>query len=51
MVGGVNVQVLSRQALRANKRACGRPKDIADLALLDEYDAQVRIEGGHDPMG
>jgi hypothetical protein len=33
---GCSVQVLSRACLISNKRASGRPKDLADLALLDE---------------
>ncbi len=35
-LGGHDVGVLGEKALRANKLASGRPKDIADLALLDE---------------
>jgi hypothetical protein len=31
--------VLSRQDFIANKRAAGRPKDLLDLALLDEADS------------
>ena len=32
---GVAVPVLGRDDLVANKRAAGRPKDLADLAVLD----------------
>ena len=32
------VAVLSRADFIANKRAVGRPKDLADMALLDEAD-------------
>lgn len=35
-IDGFQVPVLSRRHLIANKRACGRPKDLADLALLEE---------------
>jgi hypothetical protein len=35
-VEGIEVAVLSRDDFIANKRAAGRPKDLLDLALLDE---------------
>jgi len=35
-VGGVPVKVIGRRALVANKRAAARPKDLADVAALDE---------------
>jgi hypothetical protein len=35
-LGGVAVSFLGEEALRKNKLASGRPKDLADLALLDE---------------
>jgi hypothetical protein len=34
--GGQDVGFLGREALLKNKRASGRPKDIADIALLTE---------------
>ncbi len=34
-VDGVNVNVIGREDLITNKRACGRPKDIADAETLD----------------
>jgi len=34
-LGELDVPVLSREHLIRNKRACGRPKDIADLAWLE----------------
>jgi hypothetical protein len=37
---GVQVHVLAREDFIANKRASGRPKDLLDLALLDEADRQ-----------
>jgi hypothetical protein len=38
IVDGHTVGVLGRNELIANKRASGRPKDLADLALLAELD-------------
>jgi hypothetical protein len=35
---GGTVEVLSKVDFVTNKRAVGRPKDLADLALLDEAD-------------
>ena len=35
---GGSVDVLSKVDFVANKKAVGRPKDLADLALLDEAD-------------
>ncbi|HET6228870.1 MAG TPA: hypothetical protein VFE05_02260 [Longimicrobiaceae bacterium] len=35
-VDGVMVPVLSRKHLLANKRATGRPKDVADVIMLEE---------------
>jgi len=37
-MGEVQVPFLGPEELRRNKRASGRPKDIADLALLAELD-------------
>jgi hypothetical protein len=34
------VPVLSREDLIRNKRAAGRPMELADLALLEENEAQ-----------
>lgn len=39
--GGVQVDVIGRDDLIVNKRASGRPKDLADLAALGERDASV----------
>ena len=36
VMGGVPVPVLGLADLRTNKLAAGRPKDLLDLALLDE---------------
>jgi hypothetical protein len=36
--GGMRVPVLSRKHLLANKRATGRPKDLADVAWIEEQD-------------
>lgn len=33
-VGGLRIPVIGREALIANKRASGRPKDLADLEAL-----------------
>ncbi len=38
-IDGVDVPVLSRDDFVANKRAAGRPKDLLDLALLNEAEA------------
>ncbi len=35
-IDGIKLTVLSREDLIRNKRAAGRPKDLADLALLEE---------------
>jgi len=35
-IDGLDVPVLSRDDLVTNKRALGRPKDLADLAMLEE---------------
>lgn len=37
-VGQFEVPVLSKADFATNKRALGRPKDLADMALLDESD-------------
>lgn len=34
VMDGLEVQVLGKSALEANKRATGRPQDLADLARL-----------------
>lgn len=41
-VAGVDVTFLGRRELLENKRAAGRPKDLADVALLEEADAPPR---------
>jgi len=38
-IDGLMVPVLSREALIRNKQATGRPKDLADLAMMDEAGA------------
>jgi hypothetical protein len=38
-LGGVDVPLLGRDDFVANKRAAGRPKDLSDLALLDEEES------------
>jgi hypothetical protein len=37
-IAGLTLGTLSREDFVANKRASGRPKDLLDLALLDEAD-------------
>lgn len=37
-LGRLSVPVLSRASLITNKRATGRSRDLADLAMLDEVD-------------
>jgi hypothetical protein len=36
VLGGERVSFLGRRELIRNKRAAGRPKDLADIALLEE---------------
>ena len=36
-IDGISVPVLSRQHLIVNKRATGRPQDLADVAWLEEH--------------
>lgn len=35
-VEALSIPVLGREHLRANKLASGRPKDLQDLAMLDQ---------------
>jgi len=35
-INGISVNVISREHLLKNKRATGRPKDLADVASLEE---------------
>lgn len=42
VLGGHKVSVLGRAAFLRNKRATGRPHDLADVALLEEADASVK---------
>jgi hypothetical protein len=37
-IDGIPVTVLSREDLLKNKRASGRPKDLADVAWLEEQE-------------
>jgi hypothetical protein len=39
-IEGMTIPVLSRADLIRNKRAAGRPKDLADLALLEENETK-----------
>jgi hypothetical protein len=39
-VGGLEVFTISRDDFVANKRAAGRPKDLLDIALLEEFEAE-----------
>ena len=38
-MGGLQLNVIGRADLIVNKRACGRPKDIADAETLDSTDS------------
>ena len=38
VVAGLEVPVLGRKELLRNKRAAGRPKDLADIAMLEELE-------------
>jgi hypothetical protein len=40
--GGVQVPVIGKRALIRNKRASGRPKDLADLEVLDSDPAEPK---------
>ena len=42
---GVDVFTISRDDFVANKRAAGRPKDLADIALLEEFEEARRKAG------
>ena len=44
-IAGLEVPVLGRDDYLANKRAAGRPKDLADIALLEEDDAPQPANG------
>ena len=37
-IDGLNVPILGREQLLKNKRATGRPKDLADVAYLEQED-------------
>ena len=39
-IDGVNLPVISRADFVVNKRAAGRPKDLLDLALLEEAEGR-----------
>ena len=41
-IGGVDVSVIGRDDFVANKRASGRPKDLLDIALLEEFEKARR---------
>jgi len=43
--GRSRVGFLGRSEMLRNKRATGRPKDLADVALLEENDAATRSSG------
>jgi hypothetical protein len=37
LVAGQSIPVIGRDALLANKKASGRPKDLLDVGLLGKY--------------
>ncbi|MBX3191229.1 MAG: hypothetical protein KF819_29800 [Labilithrix sp.] len=41
-LGGHMIHVLGRNELIRNKKASGRPQDLADIALLEEMDRLAR---------
>ncbi len=41
---GIPVSMIGREALLANKRASGRPKDFADVHELEKLDVKLRRE-------
>jgi len=43
-IGGIRVAVLSRTDLMTNKRAAGRPQDLADLAWLEREAEGRRVD-------
>lgn len=43
-VEGLDLPFLGREDFAENKRASGRPKDLADLALLDEAGSSSKAE-------
>jgi hypothetical protein len=50
-LGGVPVSVLGIRELLRNKRASGRPKDLADAAALEGLVAAARAESGRSSKG
>ncbi len=46
-LGGVLVSVIGRDQILKNKRAAGRPKDLADVAWLESKAGKKR--GDHPP--
>jgi hypothetical protein len=40
VISGLSVGILGREQLIKNKRACGRPKDLADVAYLEQNRAE-----------
>jgi hypothetical protein len=38
-IDGISVPVIGRTELLKNKRATGRPKDLADVAWLEQFEA------------
>lgn len=45
-IAGHTVHVIGRRAYLKNKRSAGRPKDLADIALLEEIAEPKRKRGG-----
>lgn len=45
-LAGVSVPIMGRRSLLANKRASGRPKDLADVDWLERHESQIERERG-----
>ena len=45
-LAGVSVPIMGRESLLANRRASGRPKDLADVDWLERHESQLERDRG-----